>query len=65
VTAWTVALQAPLSMEFSGKNIGVGYHALLQGIFPTLGLNPSPATPTLAGRFFTTAPPGKICIHSW
>ena len=23
-----------------GKNIGVGYHALLQGIFPTQGLNP-------------------------
>ena len=24
-----------------GKNTGVGCHALLQGIFPTLGLNPS------------------------
>ena len=24
-----------------GKNIGVGCHALLQGIFPTQGLNPS------------------------
>ena len=23
-----------------GKNTGVGWHALLQGIFPTLGLNP-------------------------
>ena len=23
-----------------GKNAGVGYHALLQGIFPTQGLNP-------------------------
>ena len=23
-----------------GRNTGVGYHALLQGIFPTLGLNP-------------------------
>ena len=40
VTPWSVALQAPLSMEFSGKNIGVGCHALLQEIFPTLGLNP-------------------------
>ena len=30
----------PLSMEFSGKNTGVGYHFLLQGIFPTQGLNP-------------------------
>ena len=27
-----------------GKNTGMGYHALLQGIFPTQGLNPgSPA----------------------
>ncbi|KAM7232307.1 hypothetical protein CapIbe_017068, partial [Capra ibex] len=23
-----------------GKNTGVGFHALLQGIFPTQGLNP-------------------------
>ena len=35
----------------------MGCHLLLQGIFPTLGSNcPSPA---LAGRFFTTEPPGK------
>ena len=27
------ACQAPLSMEFSSKNIGVGFHFLLQGIF--------------------------------
>ena len=40
VTLWTVAHQAPLSMEFPGKNTGVGCHALLQGIFPTKGLNP-------------------------
>ena len=26
--------------NYSGKNIGVGCHALLQGIFPTQGLNP-------------------------
>ena len=43
---WTIACQAPLSMGFtkreywSGKNIGVGCHALLQMIFPTQGLNP-------------------------
>ena len=39
VTLWTVALQAPLSMGFSRKNTEVGCHALLQGIFPTQGLN--------------------------
>ena len=31
---------ALLSMGFSGKNNGVGCHTLLQGIFPTQGLNP-------------------------
>ena len=31
---WTVACQAPLSMEFSRKNTGVGCHFLLQRIFP-------------------------------
>ena len=39
-TSWTVACQAPLSMEFPGKNTGVGCHFLLQEIFPTRGLNP-------------------------
>ena len=40
VTLWTVACQAPLSMEFSSKNIGVGCNFPLQGIFQTQGLNP-------------------------
>ena len=35
----TVACQAPLSMEFSNKNSGVGGHSLLKGIFPTQGSN--------------------------
>ena len=34
-TPWTVAHQAPLSMEFPGKNTGVDCCFLLQGIFPT------------------------------
>ena len=38
---WTVAHQAPLSIEFPSKNTGVGCHFLLQGIFPTQGSNPS------------------------
>ena len=41
-TPWTVAHQAPLSWDSPGKNNGVGYYALLQGIFPTQGLNPGP-----------------------
>ena len=39
-TPWSVTHQDPLSMEFSGKNTGVGCHFLLQGIFLTQGLNP-------------------------
>ena len=41
-TPWTVACQSPLAIEFSSKNTGVGCHSLLQGIFPTQGLNPHP-----------------------
>ena len=54
-TLWTVVHQAPLSMGFSRQEQWSG-HALLQGIFPTQGLNlcllcllhP-------AGGFFTTS----------
>ena len=36
VTPWTVAYQAPLSMEFSiDQNTGMGGCSLIQGIFPT------------------------------
>ena len=38
-TLWTAASQAPLSVGFSGKNTGMGCHALLQGIFLTQGSN--------------------------
>ena len=37
---WAVTCQAPLSMELSRWNTGVGTHSLLQGIFPTQGSNP-------------------------
>ena len=40
-TPWTVAHQGPPSFEFSRQEYwGVGYHFLLQGIFPTQGSNP-------------------------
>ena len=38
-TPWTVAHQAPLSVDFPGKNTGVGCHFLFQGIFLTQELN--------------------------
>ena len=41
--------------DSTGKNTGVGCQALLQGIFPTQGLNPCLTSPALAGGFFTTS----------
>ena len=55
-TPWTVARQAPLSMEFSRKEYWSGLP------FPSPGDLPSPGTePNLSCllRFFTTARPGK------
>ena len=40
MTPWTVAHHAPLCGDSPGKNTGVGYHALLQGILPTQGSTP-------------------------
>ena len=39
-TPWTVAYQAPLSTDFPSNSTGVDCHFLLQGLFPTQGLNP-------------------------
>ena len=39
-TLWTVAHQAPLSMEFTRQEYWSGCHFLLQEIFQTQGLNP-------------------------
>ena len=39
VTPWTIARQAPLPLDFPGKNTIVGCHFLLQGIFLTQGSN--------------------------
>ena len=56
-TPWIVICQAPLSMGFSRQEHWSGLP------FPSPGDLPNPRTepssPTLAGRFFTTEPPGK------
>ena len=41
VAPWTVALQAPLSMEFPRQEYWSGRHSLLQAIFLTQDSNPS------------------------
>ena len=54
VTPWTVAHQAPLSMEFSRQESWSGL-PFSEGIFLTQRSNlPSLTSPALAGRFFTT-----------
>ena len=40
MTQWTVATRLLCPWDFPHKNMGVGYHFLLQGIFPTQGSNP-------------------------
>ena len=56
-TPWTIAQQAPLSMGFSGQKYWNGL------TFPSPGDLSNPGielvSPALAGRFFTTEPPGK------
>ena len=59
-TPWTVARQVPLPMEFSRQEYWneLPFHTL--GDLHHPGIEPeSPVSPTLAGEFFTTVPPGK------
>ena len=58
VTPWTVALQAPLSMEFSRQEYWSGLPFPTSGDLPDTGLKPmSLVSPALAGEFFITSPP--------
>ena len=57
VTPWTVAHQAPLSMRFSRQEYWSGLPFPSPGDLPDPRIEPM--SPALAGRFFTTAPPGK------
>ena len=60
MTPWTVACQAPLSMGFSGQEPLSGLPFPTLGDVPDSGSEPEAlASPALAGRFFTTEPPGK------
>ena len=56
-TPWTVARQAPLSMEFPRQEYWSGSPFLSPGDLPDPGIEPaSPATPALAAGFLTTEP---------
>ena len=56
-TPWTVACQAPLSMGFSRQEYWSGLPLPSPGDLPESGREST--TPVLAGRFFTTEPPGE------
>ena len=59
-TPWIVAFQAPLSMKFSRQKYWSGLPFSPPEDLPDPGIEPtSLASPALAGRFFTTVPPGK------
>ena len=60
VTTWTVAHKAPLSMGYFRQEYWSGLPFPPLGDLPDLGMEPeSLVSPALAGRFFTTEPPGK------
>ena len=60
VTPWTIAHQAPLSIEFSNQEYWNVFPFLCPGDLPNPGIKPAASmSSALAGRFFTTEPPGK------
>ena len=57
---WTVAHQVSMSMGFSRQEYWDGLPCPPPGDLPDPGIKPtSPASPALAGGFFTTEPRGK------
>ena len=59
-TPWIVALQAPLSMEFSWQEYWIRLPFPPPGDLPNPEIEPvSLVSPALAGGFFTSVPPGK------
>ena len=60
VTPWTATHQGPLSMGFSRQEYCGGLPFLSPWDLPNPGIKrASLVSPALAGRFFTTVPPGK------
>ena len=63
---WTVALQAPLSMEFSRQEYWSGSPFPPPGDLLDLGTEPVSLTSALAGRFFIPESPGKeLAFHAF
>ena len=63
VPPWTADHQAPPSMRFSRQEYCSGLPFPTPGDLPNSGIKPtSLASPALAGRFFTTEPPGESFV---
>ena len=59
----TVAHQVPLPMHFFRQEYWNELPFPSPGDRPHPGMKPlSPVSPALVGVFFTTAPPGKLCV---
>ena len=59
-TPQTIAHQGPLPMGFPRQEYWTGLPVLSPGDLPDPGIEPaSSVSPSLAGGFFTTTPPGK------
>ena len=63
VTPQIIDCQAPLSMDFPGKNTGVGCHFLLQVIFSTQASN-SPLPVLQVDYQCRLGSPTCVCIHT-
>ena len=60
VSPWTVACQAPLSVEFSRQEYWSALPFPIPGNFPDPRFEPtSLVSPALAGKFFNTVPMGR------
>ena len=60
LTPWTVARQAPLSVQFPNQECWSGLPFPTPGDLPDAGIEPlSPESPALAGGYFTTEPSGS------
>ena len=62
-TPGTVACQAPLSMGFSQQEYWSWFPLPSPGDLPDPGIELM--SPALAGRFFTTEPPGKPLLRRY
>ena len=62
-TPWTVAHQAPLSMEFSRQEYWSALPFPTPGDLPDPGIEPAfLSSPAMASGFFTTMPSGKPSV---